>query len=264
MILSSFRKCVIALLCLATVLTVSACGSAEPTKEKQNKEETAKGKKIEEDDNWNYEEQKKWPMDSGKMQSPIDLRSKTVQKMTEQGKLKLQFDPVVSYIEDNGHSIQVGGKGAAKINGRTFDFKQVHFHAESEHTLEGKHFPLEAHFVHQSTNGRLAVIGVFFKEGKENKAFGDILKNIKKGKKVEKTEKVNIAEMLPNNQQDYYHYLGSLTTPPLSENVEWYVLNQPVEVSAAQIKKFGTYYNDNNRDIQPIGDRPVLEHSTAK
>lgn len=65
--------------------------------------------------------------------------------------------------------------------------------------------------------------------------------------------------MLPTNKS-YYHYLGSLTTPPLSENVEWYVMKNSVEVSKAQIEAFQSYYNSNNRDIQPLNERLILKH----
>lgn len=253
------------LLCTA-IFGLAACGNTEESKDKRNEEskevtteETSSNQKADQE-HWNYDDQEAWRAEVGSMQSPINLKTEDTQKMQDAGKLKLDYQGEVTYIEDNGHSIQAGGKGTAVINGRTFDFKQVHFHAESEHTMDGEHFPLEAHFVNVSKSGRIAVIGVFFKEGKENDAFGEILGNTEKGKKTDSTVEVNLHEMLPANLNDYYHYLGSLTTPPLSENVEWYVLRNPVEVSAEQIKKFKTFYDANNRDIQELGERTILEH----
>lgn len=66
--------------------------------------------------------------------------------------------------------------------------------------------------------------------------------------------------MIPTNKT-YYHYIGSLTTPPLSENVEWYVMKNPVEVSKAQIETFNKYYDSNNRKVQKLNGRSVLEHA---
>ncbi|MFZ2683138.1 MAG: carbonic anhydrase family protein, partial [Trichococcus flocculiformis] len=60
--------------------------------------------------------------------------------------------------------------------------------------------------------------------------------------------------------KSYYHYLGSLTTPPLTENVEWYVMANPVEVSAEQIAAFKEYYEGNNREVQPLDERSVLKY----
>lgn len=65
--------------------------------------------------------------------------------------------------------------------------------------------------------------------------------------------------MFPENKS-YYHYLGSLTTPPLTENVEWYILKNPVQVSKNQIKKFQEFYDHNNRNIQSLNDLVILEH----
>jgi len=250
------------LLC-ATTIGLSACGSAEETKgkEKETKAETVQQDTKKDDGHWDYEHQEAWSAESGNMQSPINLDAKSAEKMHDAGKVVLNYKPETAYIEDNGHSIQAGGEGTAELNGRTFDFKQVHFHAESEHTVDGKHYPIEAHFVNASKSGRLAVVGVFFKEGKENAAFGDILKNVKKGEKNETAHKVDLSRMLPEDTTDYYHYLGSLTTPPLTENVEWYVLKEPVEVSAEQIKKFKSFYSSNNREIQELNDRVILEQS---
>ena len=254
------RNKIIAILLCVSAITLSACGAAEQSKGKE-KETTVQQDSKKDDAHWDYENQEAWNVESGKMQSPINLDSKSAEKMHDAGKVKLNYKTEAAYVEDNGHSIQAGGEGTAEINGRTFDFKQVHFHAESEHMLDGKHLPIEAHFVNASKSGRLAVVGVFFKEGKENEAFGKILSNVKKGEKSEAVQNVEFSSMIPKDTTDYYHYLGSLTTPPLSENVEWYVLKEPVEVSADQIEKFKSFYSNNNRKVQELNDRTILEQS---
>lgn len=246
-------------LSILVLFGLAACSTDEKdTKEVFNPKQE---KKItEKEEAWNYDNQDEWAFEAGDNQSPIDVKTSKAVQMQDAGKLDFNYAPEVSYIEDNGHSIEVGGTGTAILNGRAFDFKQVHFHAESEHTVNGKHYPIEAHFVNASKSGRLAVVGVFFKEGEANAAFDNILKHIKKGEKVESTIAVDLEQMLPKNQLNYYHYLGSLTTPPLTENVEWYVLSNPIEVSAEQIKQFQSYYNANNRNIQELDDRTILEH----
>ncbi|WP_088815751.1 MULTISPECIES: carbonic anhydrase [Listeria] len=215
--------------------------------------------KKESSDHIDYKNQKDWKFESGDSQSPINIETAKTEPMKDSGEIELDYSDAVVDEVDNGHSIQVDDTGTAKINGRNFELSQFHFHAKSEHTLNGEHYPIEAHFVNQSQDGRIAVIGVFFKEGKENAGFNTVLANIKKGEKVKVGDTINVASMLPENKS-YYHYLGSLTTPPLSENVEWYVMANPVEVSSEQIKEFDRYYDANNREIQKLNGRTVLEH----
>ena len=62
--------------------------------------------------------------------------------------------------------------------------------------------------------------------------------------------------LLPKDST-YFNYSGSLTTPPCSEEVNWMVMAQPIEVSSAQIEKFRTRYSGNNRPVQSLHDRQV-------
>jgi diphthamide synthase (EF-2-diphthine--ammonia ligase) len=73
-----------------------------------------------------------------------------------------------------------------------------------------------------------------------------------------KSATLDITPLLPR-KLGYYHYLGSLTTPPLTQNVEWYVLKQPVSLSAEQLATLRKHYPRNNRSIQPLNGRPVID-----
>lgn len=205
-----------------------------------------------------YADQAFWRVEAGFAQSPIDIRPATAEPMQDAGDILLDYNPIALDIVDNHHGIRVGATGAAHINGRLFTLLQYHFHSPSEHTLEGRHFPLEAHFVHKAQNGRLAVIGVLFTEGALNREFQKVLDGVVQGGRNGKPGVIFMREMMPRNLS-YYHYLGSLTTPPLSENVEWYVMCNPVELSPAQIAAFRRYYHGNNRAVQPLNDRPLLK-----
>ncbi|RRJ63676.1 carbonic anhydrase family protein [Paenibacillus oralis] len=211
------------------------------------------------ENHFTYDHQEEWEFVSGKMQSPIDIVTSQVIDYKGAG-LVLNYDQAGTSIEDNGHSIQVGLRGTAEIDERSFALSQVHFHAESEHTIDGKHYPLEGHFVHKAVDGRIAVIGVMFTAGKENQAFGQILEAAKANAKGEKgitIDNLDIGQLLPAHL-GYYHYLGSLTTPPLTENVEWYILKDAVQLSQEQLDEFYKYYDNNHRDIQELNDRKVF------
>lgn len=201
-----------------------------------------------------YNHQEKWQFISGKSQSPININTKdVVTPVNSLGKIKLYYNNnIVETIKNNGHSINVDTKGNAVINNRVFALKSFHLHSPSEHTLDGKYFPIEIHFVHQAEDGQIAVIGIFAKEGEENPEFQKVLDNVKKGK-----SNIDLEKLFPETKE-YYHYLGSLTTPPLSETVEWYVLKNPITLSKKQIEEFNKYYKGNNRKVQELNGRKIL------
>ncbi|MDU4698169.1 MAG: carbonic anhydrase family protein [Paenibacillus sp.] len=222
---------------------------------------SARGEIVQpEEIHFSYDHQEEWEFVSGKLQSPIDIDTSKVVDYLGSG-LELNYEQIGTYVENNGHSIQVGLRGTAEIDDREFSVSQVHFHSPSEHTLDGKHFPLEGHFVHLAQNGRIAVIGVMFTVGNHNDAFQQILdaaKLLPKEQGGVKIDHLKLTRLLPH-PFSYYHYLGSLTTPPLTENVEWYILTHSVQISREQLKEFHKYYNQNNRHIQALNDRKVFK-----
>jgi carbonic anhydrase len=211
-----------------------------------------------------YDHQEKWTSALDRAQSPIDIVTATAERAEDNEPLGLQIwhsVAPVDKVEDNGHAVQVDSHTTeAMIRGRHFRLAQFHFHAASEHTIDGKHFPLEGHFVFKAQDGRLAVIGVMFQEGAANAAAQGIIDDLKPGAgKAPHT--VDIAALMPR-ERDYYHYLGSLTTPPLTENVEWYVMPAPVTLSKPQLDALVTRYPHNNRKIQPLNGRPVIHYDS--
>ena len=140
---------------------------------------------------------------------------------------------------------------------------QFHYHAPSEHHIDGQAFAAEIHVVHKNAEGKLAVIGILLQQGTENAAFDPFVNNLP----AEKTDakdagsKVNAADFLPA-EQTTFRYSGSLTTPPCSEGVSWLVMTSPVEVSAAQLEKLLTVFEGNNRPLQALNERTPLEDST--
>ncbi len=201
---------------------------------------------------------------TGTSQSPIDIvtRQATVDKALHLVDF-VYGAPIPLQIFNNGHTVQVQNVGAAEIKAEGIEWKlvQVHFHSPSEHAIDGKLLDLEAHFVHASDKGDLAVVGLLFKKGKENKAFAPIFDHIptdvtKDPLPVPGT-KIDLAKLLPP-KPSYFTYSGSLTTPKCSEGVRWFVLKPTEEISEAQLQKFhGAVHGDNNRPVQPLGSRHV-------
>ena len=163
---------------------------------------------------------------------------------------------------NNGHTIQVNyaGADALALGESSFQLAQYHFHAPSEHTIDGSQFPMEMHLVHKAADGALAVVAVFIREGSHNKAFDPIWSNLPTQKGVEThypAVEVDVDALLPAVRSTY-RYDGSLTTPPCSEGVKWLVMSTPIDLSREQIGEFTDIISGNNRPLQPLNGRVVL------
>ncbi len=205
----------------------------------------------------------------GTSQSPVDIAdtvagTEPLELKTNllPGALKIAHHEHVADGINNGHTIQINYEGGdtLTIGNDSYTLVQYHFHNQSEHTVKGRHFPMEMHLVHKAASGKLAVIGVFIEEGAHNAAFDPIWNNLPKQKGVEThypSVNVDVDQLLPANRASY-RYDGSLTTPPCSEGVRWIVMTTPIQLSADQIKAFTAIIHDNNRPTQPLNGRPVL------
>jgi carbonic anhydrase len=198
----------------------------------------------------------------GNQQSPINVVPSKENKLAA---LDLQYKTGSTGIIDNGHTIQVNIKDGSvlKLDGADYKLKQFHFHVPSENNINGKAYPLEAHFVHATDDGKLAVVAVMFEEGEENpilaKAWSK-LSDLKVGEEAKcGLSSDDVKALMPKNK-DYYKFMGSLTTPPCSENVKWHVYKTPLTVSKAQVNKFFTQFSfPNNRPVQPTNKREIQE-----
>jgi len=192
---------------------------------------------------------------SGNAQSPINIIPGKTVSMNHQFELHMSENiHTTAKVIDNGHSIKVTPKvgGNVELNGEIFNLLQFHFHGKSEHTVDGKRYAMVAHLVHQNIKTKqLAVVAVFFEEGENNAILDNILGGI--GKNI----RIDPQDILPDDIAHYYHYIGSLTTPPCSENVQWYLLKMPAKASKDQIEAFRKYYVDNERPVQEIHNRSI-------
>ncbi len=193
----------------------------------------------------------------GKSQSPINL----VAGKSGSRKIEVDYKPSALNVVNNGHTIKVSyDKGSSVVmDGNKFNLLQFHFHTPSEHTAKGAPYPIELHMVHQSDDGQLGVIGVFFKEGAKNKALSTVWKRANDHIGMEHTPEgvsINAADFLPADRT-HHNYSGSLTTPPCSENVNWNVMVTPLEASSSQIKKLQRLFKANARPVQKLHGRSL-------
>lgn len=198
----------------------------------------------------------------GHAQSPIDIRG--AKAKTDAPDLEFAYQAKPLAIVNNGHTVQVNeaGAGTLTIAGHAYQLAQFHFHTPSEERIKGRAYDLVAHMVHKDDAGKLAVVAVLFKAGHENAALKTVFDNMPVGAGPEHSVAgvtFNPADLLPA-KHGYYHFQGSLTTPPCSEGVAWYVLKTPVEASRAQLGLLHKLYEHNARPVQPLNGREVIEH----
>jgi len=196
----------------------------------------------------------------GHTQSPINI---TGAKKSDLPALKFDYNTVPLNIIDNGHTIQVSYAPGSTltVGDKTYTLKQFHFHHPSEEHVNGHGYDMVAHLVHADAEGHLAVVAVLLKKGQANTFLDPVWKNIptEKEKAVDVPGvTLNVKDLLPADH-GYFTFAGSLTTPPCSEGVTWYVLKTPVSLSDAQLSAFAKIYPRDARPIQPSNGRDILE-----
>lgn len=202
-----------------------------------------------------------FPACNGVEQSPVDISN----ARHLESALQVEYVPGAVDIVDVGHNFQANTlPGSALIaGGKRYELLQFHFHSPSEHTIEGHSAVLEVHFVHRARDGEIAVLGVLLRPDNPNEAFQVFLDNLpESGGEASATTGVDLASLLPDDLS-HWAYDGSLTTPPCSEGVQWYVLSEPVSVSLPQLGAFRAlaflHHEDdfagNARPVQPLNGR---------
>ncbi|MBX3630157.1 MAG: carbonic anhydrase family protein [Nitrosomonas sp.] len=206
----------------------------------------------------------------GQHQSPVDLAA--VQLTSKPlNQLAALYGADTATFFNSGHAVQVntsiGYSGGLKVGEETIPLIQFHFHEPSEHVINGDHFPAELHFVHINEDGRIAVLAVAIELGEEHPAFQTVLDNMptQGGESNADTGiQIDPAVFLPQQQShnnlEYFTLAGSLTTPPCSEGVQWYLLADPITISEAQLEQFKSFYTNNARPAQDVNGRAILSN----
>jgi len=208
---------------------------------------------------------------TGVQQSPVHLYSRGVPVANEK-----TTDLVPSYQEEhavqfinNGHTVMINNTDSNNTltlpDGTVYILSQFHFHDSSEHTLDDVTYPLEMHLVHTHSNGALtdtAVLGFFFEEGEESMLLTELLGVISQIGSPSNQTMVPLLELqtLIGQPFNFFYYPGSLTTPPCTENVKWFISETILTASADQISTIAQLMGMNHRPPQPIYYRELISY----
>ncbi len=196
---------------------------------------------------------------NGQRQSPIDIRGGLAVDL-EPVKFNYQASPFA--VIDNGHTVQanISSGNSIEIGGKRFELQQFHFHRPSEERIDGRQFEMSLHLVHKDEQGRMAVVGVLFDKGPAQPAVQRVWNGLplEKGEELAARVPLELGDLLPTDRR-YFTYMGSLTTPPCSEGVQWVVMRQPMTMSPEQIELFARMYPMNARPVQQAAGRRILQ-----
>jgi carbonic anhydrase len=217
---------------------------------------------------------------TGQSQSPIDLIDPLLAE-DGYGPIRIQYAPTRLFgVEDYDSTFKFAGSfgtltavNVDQTGNFTYSSAQCHFHAPSEHTLGSKSYPLELHIVHVLTSSsspnplRFAVLGVFFQEGAFNPALAQF--------QHQNATLFDLGALFEGAKEvkSYYMYKGSLTTPPCTEAVNWYVSNTVLSASKEQLNFFERRWpknqqfaggKGNNRILMPVNGRDLLLYNQAQ
>lgn len=192
-----------------------------------------------------------------RFQTPIDIQNPIRANLPQLG---LSYRALPVELVNNGHTIQADMASGATLTvpQGTFALRYFHFRSPGEERIEGRQFPMSLHLVHRNEAGKLAIVAVMVNEGRENPALARLFAQLPKqvGERMSLPAPFNPAELLPV-RRSYYAFMGSLNQPPCSEGVRWYVLQEPIEASRAQIAIFRSVYWVNARPLQPLNGRRI-------
>lgn len=196
----------------------------------------------------------------GQQQSPVDIRRAHLDQALKPIEFHYLGGPVT--IENNGHSVevQVNPGSYIVVDGMRYNLVQVHFHHPSEHTINGDLSDMEIHLVHRSAEGKLAVLAVLLSENADfpNATLATLWAHMpaQPGQSEKITDMVNPGGLIPRDR-GYWTYTGSLTTPPCTEGVQWFVFEQSISISRSQYNTFANLYKMNSRPTQDLHGRQI-------
>ncbi len=173
----------------------------------------------------------------------------------------------LKYLINNGYTIRVnyhdapGSGNFLVVDNERYQLQQFHFHRPSEEFVNGKPYDMVVHFMHKSDAGKLVGVAIFLKAGSANATIQRLWQHMPATAGAEHEVpgvEINPADLLPANHA-YYVYTGSITAPPCTEGVMWYVLKTPMTISERQIDAFAALYPHDVRPLQPLNSRVIKE-----
>ena len=201
---------------------------------------------------------------SGKNQSPINIDPDQVLDGTDKG-IKFNYGVITpDAIKNTGNGIKVRVKAGTNIviDKVTFELQGLSIHMPSENTVNSKHFPMEIQFFHENEKGEAAVVSLMYIPGKADRTLKKLIAQMPMNTGESNSLEANTLRNYEKKKKlaNYYHFSGSITTPPCTEGVHWFIMKQPLTLSENQHQAFKeAIKQNNNRPVQALNARMITE-----
>src|SRR6266568_3247657 len=196
----------------------------------------------------------------GHEQSPIDIRGAHLNKAVAPLEFHYISGPVT--VENTGNLIvvHVNPGGYMVADGVRYGLEKLEFHRPSESAVKGKLTDMDVEMVHRSADGKMAIVEVRFlmDQAAPNATMAALWEHLPTaaGASEKVTGLVNASGFLPVDR-GYWTYMGSLTTPPCTEGVRWFVMEQELSVSREQVRQFSGLFRMSSRPLQDTHGRKI-------
>jgi Carbonic anhydrase len=196
----------------------------------------------------------------GHEQAPIDIRNPRLNKSLQP--IEFHYLAGSETLENNGRTIVVHVNPGSYIvaGGTRYNLVQYEFRHPSEEAVKSKLTDMSVQFMHKSAEGQLAIVSVRLKENQDapNAILATLFAQLprKTGETLKIDDMLNPGGLLPADRA-YWTYTGSLTTPPCTEGVRWFVLQQPITVSRTQLNHYVPLFHINTRPLQDAHGREI-------
>ncbi|EFR03991.1 carbonic anhydrase [Nannizzia gypsea CBS 118893] len=201
----------------------------------------------------------------GATQSPIVINTKLIPRVPK-GSVTMSIPNVpMADFENLGSTVEVIVGGKLKAAGKAYELAQFHFHTPSEHRIDEEYSPMEVHFVFQTPDKSIAVIAFFVElspYGRSTPLLSQVFANlhqIKTPGTITKTKRLDFSKVIDHlHAHDIYAYTGSLTTPPCSDKVAWYLSAAPLTIDVSsfnalkKIVKYNARYTQNSPGLKNL------------
>jgi carbonic anhydrase len=220
---------------------------------------------------FSYDDPSQWGYDCSKSsQSPINIVTESallslntnLNSTTPSGEQPATLELLATVVEVVPSSLTTYLSGSTLLRDK-FYLAQFHFHSPSEHTIDGKSYDLEVHYVHRSNSGRLGVMGVLYKVGDESEDLKPIIENLDQLEEVDDEVEIETTILYPTFGGSFWHYSGSLTAPPCTEGVNWFISQKILTLSQSQLSAIKEKLNGgeaNSRPTQSLNGRNVYQY----
>lgn len=183
-------------------------------------------------------------------QSPINIE--TTLEIEHNCSIEFNYQNEFFLVSDTSLNISLVPKSCKShitFEGKQYKLTELHFHRPSEHHVNGGHFDMEMHMVHQTEIDTI-VFSTLLRQAPNGDDFNRPFSNI--GKIIS----LDLSKFIPKKK--LWNYYGSFTTTPFAENVIWFINQEPYPIDANEGNALSNHYPCNNRCLQPLNARKLF------